>query len=161
MMMKKPNPVKRSKHLVTFSHDHHHGLVFSSRLRKTKGISIDIIKDFVVDFWLKHLCKHFELEEKLILPLINENKLRQQFLADHQKIKDLVEKVGTKNDSIDDLCMSLSVAIAEHIRFEERELFEWLQQNLKEESLGKIGQALSSVESCAHNFSNKFWENEN
>jgi len=44
------------------------------------------------------------------------------------------------------------------VKFEEKLLFPWLQNNLSSDQLKSIGDALKHVEVKAHEFEPKFWE---
>ena len=62
--MTKNTPIKRDQNLVILSHEHHHGLVFCTRLNKAHQTDIKTLQLFLDDFWLNDLVPHFKNEEK-------------------------------------------------------------------------------------------------
>jgi len=66
--------MKRASYLHGLTTDHHHGLVFCSRLKKGISKSIDIkrLKQYADWFWKVDLIHHFEAEEKYLrsIPLL-------------------------------------------------------------------------------------------
>ena len=78
--------MKRNENLLIFSHEHHHGLIFCSRLQKAKQASNSVLKTYIIDFWDNYLDEHFINEEKLFLPLLENDELTIQFLHEHKLI---------------------------------------------------------------------------
>ena len=153
--------MKRNQNLVVFSHEHHHGLVFCNRLEKANQTDNETIKSFVQDFWDNHLEAHFQSEEKLLLPLLGDREIFTQFLSDHDQIRKLVQYISGKSKGAEDEALNLSKRIRDHIRFEERIMFPWLEKALPPDQLAAIGKALEGTEISAHYFSSNFWRNEN
>lgn len=155
-------PVKRNKNLVTLSHEHHHGLVFCSRLKKANQADVNILKRFVKDFWDNRLSGHLSDEEDILLPYVWENEITAQFLSEHEQIRDLVKAIIEGNDSTKENSLKLGELINNHIRFEERTMFPWLENEvLTTEELSIVGKKLEGTEITAHHFTPEFWKNEN
>lgn len=162
MEIKKDKPLKRDENLVIFSHEHYHGLLFCTRLKKAENTTDKILKQYILDFWEKYLIPHFENEEKLFLPLFDKKKneeIKTQFLSEHQQLKTMIKEIS--NFDIHQFSTQFSTILNNHIRFEERKMFPWLQKNLLKEELKSIGIALENTVIKAHQFTPKFWENEN
>lgn len=160
-MTERIKPLKRNENLLVFSHEHHHGLIFCNRLKMSNQASDKILKVFVRDFWENHLSEHFENEEKLFLPLFRSSEIKVQFLWEHGRIKKLIKTIEESEGDIQKLSLDLADLINDHIRFEERIMFPWLEKTLNLDELKAIGDTLKDTEISAHNFLPAFWKNEN
>lgn len=149
--------MKRNENLLIFSHEHHHGLIFCSRLLKAHKVSDKVLQDFIVDFWDNYLDEHFINEEKLFLPLLDNEELTSQFLQEHKLINELVFKIKNLETGIHAYANELSRLINDHIRFEERVFFPWLENKFSIDELNKIGKELDGIEVSEHQFPIKFW----
>ncbi len=159
-MAKKTSPLKRNKNLEKLSHDHHHGLVFSVRLKKGNKTTHNILINYVKDFWENHLLTHFEDEERLFLPLLTDTEITGQFTSEHKQIRELVKKVisSANDESSRKYAFQLSELITSHIRFEERKMFPWLEKNSSFAELNNIGNELKENTIKPDNFSPEFWK---
>lgn len=157
--MNKEQALKRDENLVILSHEHHHGLMFCVRLKKASDTDSETLRSFVQDYWNNHLSDHFVREEKLLIPFTFNASLKNQLLNEHADIKLLVNKITQhKNDEITENAIILSKKVNDHIRFEERILFPWLQRNLNPNELRYIGEELDKIEISGHNYSPEFWK---
>ncbi|RUA07804.1 MAG: hypothetical protein DSY82_07710 [Flavobacteriia bacterium] len=155
----KINPkASRNKNLYVFSHEHHHALVFASHLQKAKNTDERTLKRYIHNFWGNYLDEHFSNEERSFLHLIKVPELKEQFLSEHEKICSLVNDITISKDQITEKALELSDLIKQHVKFEEKKLFPWLQENLSEEELNEIGKSLENVKVTADEFEPKFWE---
>jgi quercetin dioxygenase-like cupin family protein len=116
--------VKRHPALVHLSHDHHETLVQARRLRRgeTEGAS---------QFVAGHLARHFREEEERVFPLLAEfcpepPDVLVRALLDHQRIR--ATPPGPE----------LGELLEAHVRLEERELFELLQEVVPPERLDAL-----------------------
>ncbi len=148
----------RNKNLYVFSHEHHHALIFASRLQKAKNTDEGTLKRYIHNFWGNYLDEHFSNEERSFLHHIEVFGLKEQFLSEHEKICSLVNDITISKDHITEKAFELSGLIKWHVKFEEKKLFPWLQENLSEEELEEIGVSLENVEVTADDFEPKFWE---
>jgi hemerythrin-like domain-containing protein len=156
--VKKNSPIKRNENLAIFSREHHHGLVFCSRLKKAKQACDSVLKLFINEFWENYLESHFNNEEQLLLPLLNDKKLITQFLDQHNQIRQLIDCIRTSTNNIQNNSLELAQQINNHIRFEERVLFPWLEKTVSKEELDRIGKCLGDNEIGAHYFKPEFWK---
>lgn len=156
--MNEIKPVKRNENLVVLSHEHHHGLIFCSRLKKARQTDEETLKRYVTDFWNNHLAAHFESEEKLLLPLLWDNEITAQFLSEHIQIEELTQSIMGNSKNVKEEALNLSNLINDHIRFEERTMFPWLEEVLSLIELVTVGNKLKGTEIIAHNFSPEFWK---
>jgi iron-sulfur cluster repair protein YtfE (RIC family) len=144
--------MKRHKALQSLSQEHHHALIISQLIKfgspKFKGLPITITgkKSHTVKFFRENLISHFRKEEGILFPLLRgkstdiEN-LVKELVSQHKEIHSLVEqlKISVKPEiELDTIGKLLEV----HIRKEERELFQMIQEILSEGELIKLGSEL-------------------
>lgn len=156
----KPKPIKRSEHIVSISREHHATLLFCWKLRQ--GVKLAIEKErigqYVSWFWDTHLQPHFETEERLLFTETGFKKIKQA-LDEHQQILALCQELAqvTTNDFYDKVAQ-LADLVDRHTRYEERELFPWIEDNFDEERLVRIGATLAQEEhSAEENYEDEFW----
>jgi Hemerythrin HHE cation binding domain. len=159
--MKDHHPIKRSQALVSFSKDHHFGLLLVWKIRQglAKAVNNERISDYILFFFKGDLEKHFKEEEELLfcrLPV--EDALRKKAEEDHQAIYNLVTAIGSKKDDTN-LLNQFANALEKHIRFEERELFNHLQNNIPANMLDEIaGRISNNSKTIDESWNDIFWE---
>ena len=156
--MKINKKASRNPNLYVFSHEHHHGLVFAARLKKASITDAAIIQKYILRFWNKALKNHFRKEEELFLDLINQKDIKKQFTSDHLEIRTLINSIQNEKDDLNDKAKLLSDLLKAHIKFEEKILFPWLQDNLSDNALKTIGDTLKRIEVKADDFEPHFWK---
>jgi hemerythrin-like domain-containing protein len=128
--MKKHNPIKRSQELVQLSREHHFGLLLVWEIRRDlgKGVEFDKISKRIIDFYTTDLEKHFKEEEETVFTLLPpDHPLRVQAEDEHRKIYAMIEMLkNTKADAA--LLNEFADTLEAHIRFEERTLFNLIQE---------------------------------
>lgn len=153
--MKVPKPIKRHEALQPLSRQHHFGLLFSWKIRKglTEQISLERLKTYRDWFFGKEILPHFETEEKHIFPILgNENSLVQRALKEHIRIKDLF----TAETDLENSFKKLEKELQAHIRFEERILFNKLEEVASAEELEKINK-IHYPENLQDDYQDPFW----
>jgi iron-sulfur cluster repair protein YtfE (RIC family) len=138
-------PIKRHKAMVSFSKDHHFALLLVWKIRQglKKNIDAKRISKYVEFFFNEDLIKHFTDEETLLfIYLPEDDPLRKTAEADHQNIYRIVKAIQ-ENNSSSSLLLELADALEQHIRFEERTLFNQLQKNIGIEAMEVIEKRLS------------------
>jgi hemerythrin-like domain-containing protein len=149
-------PIKRANELVQLSREHHHGLLLCWKIKTgiSKNIEPARIKKYVQWFYDNHLATHFQVEEAYVFPLLGEsNQYRNEAIAQHRQLEELV-----LNDPCDyDNLMQFQHLLNAHIRFEERELFNMIQESGSLNKLEEI-EALSSQQIFCDNESDPFWK---
>lgn len=136
--MAAPQPIKRSLQLAPISREHHEGLLLVWKIRK--GISINIepqrITHYIMWFWQQHLQTHFEKEEALLPSVLsNEHPLVQQLFKEHEEIKKLLPEL--EHGDFKKL-ETFAQTLYDHIRFEERQLFNVVEKEATEAQLNHI-----------------------
>lgn len=120
-------PIQRHKSLQPLSSDHHHGLLLCWKIRTgfKLGVEPERIKRYADWFWTTHLVPHFETEEQHVFPVLgNHNELVQQALEEHRTLKRLFESQTEVSATLS----QIETTLEKHIRFEERVLFNAIQQ---------------------------------
>lgn len=148
-------PLKRHPSLRNLSREHHDILVFTLRL--SKGIKRDIAIDRLVKysrwFWESYLQEHFRLEEKHLFPLISDDHpMKEQALEQHQQIQAYFEQAGLDIQQL----KIIRDMVNQHIRFEEREFFMFIQKKVDKSSLANFAMEHKNQRSCPIWF-DEFW----
>lgn len=152
-------PIKRRKELQALSRDHHFGLLLGWKIREgfRKEVEPTRIKNYVTWFWTNHLNAHFQLEEKWLFPVLGKDHVHiKRALAEHRRIKRLIKS----NEDLVKNLNHIEEELEEHIRFEERILFQELQLKMDEMdsvSLEKIEDALS-LPGFSDEYTDEFWK---
>jgi len=148
-------PIKRLESLKPLSRDHHHGLLLCWKIRQglQNNVNPERIKSYADWFWQTHLRPHFEIEEKHVFTLLPDddvNKIRA--IKEHRKIQRLFEKSA---DLIKNL-NRMEEELVKHIRFEERVLFNQIQEIATVEQLHIIENIHSGK--FEDNLEDEFWK---
>lgn len=160
--MNEITPIKRSVALQPLSREHHDGLLFVWKLRQglKKGISNERLQDFAAWYWKHHIRGHFYQEEVLLLPFFpSDHPLVKQLKEDHNYISELLIATDKEPDqySFGLLCN----VIERHIRFEEREFFQYLENTLSKEEMARIHEGLCNHPvKCDMEWKDCFWADE-
>lgn len=132
--------MKRDKALIPLSQDHHKVLVISNRIQA----ALDESEIAASKYWneirttfYEELLTHFNEEEQNLLSLLYEHGgrcLAERLLDDHQRMRILLLEKDTASAVVFATCLK------NHVRFEERELFTWLESHCSSEQLYKAMQ---------------------
>ncbi len=142
--MKDILPIKRSIQLQPLSQEHHDGLLFVWKIRQVlhNNTPIDKLQEYVRWFWKNHIRPHFFQEEKFLLPCLPVNHpLGKKLKDDHTEIRELMLSIDREVERPD--LISLANFIELHIRWEEREFFQYLESNLSAAELEDISKKLN------------------
>jgi hemerythrin-like domain-containing protein len=154
----KTAPIKRDKRILVLSKDHHFGLLVNWKIKKGLDLKVEPerIANFVINFWETHLAAHFIAEEQVLFAKIN-NSLKNKALAQHKQLRGLINNIR-ENSTLETL-INFANLLENHIRFEEREVFKMIQQELNEEELNEIGRKLQEIhpEPFEDNYKDNFW----
>lgn len=138
-------PIKRNINLVPLSKDHHFGLLACWKIKRGIELHIDTgrIKKYILFFWENYLKMHFNEEETLLFKIIEDDKVTIAKLQ-HESIREKITKLAESKNASYDCLQDLATDIKDHIRYEERILFPFLELALTKEQLIKIGDELSA-----------------
>lgn len=148
-------PIKRSKAFMPLSREHHFDLLLAWKLRK--GISYDIaperISAYIQYLDAQMMREHFADEENEIFSLLPEDKLVLRAIKEHRQIRELISQIVEKGRGNTALFHQLADLVEAHVRFEERELFPYLEEKLSKGSLAEIESSIHEK----HRGFNEIW----
>lgn len=154
--------MKRHESLIPLSKQHHDALILGQLIKKDapvyKGLptSIEGKRKYTLEKFRDHLVPHFEAEELILIPFIlgsdkEVDEISQKVINQHKQISDLVEEIRNQND-VEDNLNRLGNLISEHVRLEERSLFQKIQNVFSENQLEKLAQQLSYLDNKTSSF---------
>jgi iron-sulfur cluster repair protein YtfE (RIC family) len=141
----------RDKSLVPLSRQHQHALALCVRIDRASPISHSDLAAWQAE--ITQLCQteieiHFVAEEKVVFP---EARRFSQFvalvddlLADHSALRGMFADAAVQKMS-DASLSAVAQRLSAHIRKEERQLFEGLQEVLSAEELALMGRRLDEA----------------
>ncbi|WP_205677212.1 hemerythrin domain-containing protein [Antarcticibacterium arcticum] len=152
-----PSPIKRHESLKHLSRDHHHGLLLCWKIREGLKKEIDPvrIRDYCRFFYAAQLVPHFEFEEEEVFSLLDQHHpLIKQALMEHRDLTALFQSEEAPVTVLKEIEQLLEA----HIRFEERVLFNEIQQNSTEEVLAGVEKKENDlVTPNPDDWEDKFW----
>ena len=134
-------PIQRSPYLQPLSRDHHHTLLLSWKIRTglKKEVSPERILDYCRAYYRYALDEHFSKEEEYLFPLLDaDNRLVHQALAEHRKVRKLIVVPDPDPKTV----LRLEELLEKHVRFEERVLFNVIQEQVPEYKLAQVMEAI-------------------
>lgn len=152
-------PIKRHENLKSLSHDHHHGLLLSWKLRTglQKNVDPDRMMNYCQGFHAEHLEPHFSLEEEAMFPILgNDHELVKRALAEHRRLT----RLFTGKDDLITRLSQIEEELEAHIRFEERVLFQAIEAvatPLELERIERMHGALEPVRGTGPSEEDAFW----
>ncbi|HLD54592.1 MAG TPA: hemerythrin domain-containing protein [Sediminibacterium sp.] len=148
-------PINRAEYLKKLSREHHHGLLLAWKIKTgfSKKIPAERIKKYTDWFYTAHLKRHFQEEEKYVFPILgNDNILIQKAIQEHQQLAQLFNET----DNLEMALKQIAIDLVNHIRFEERILFNQIQAKATPEQI-TMTEALHTSESFIDNTTDPFW----
>lgn len=157
--MEEIKPLKRSKELAPLSREHHDGLLFVWKIKQglANGTSVETLRAYTLWFWDNQIKSHFNDEEKILIKYLPaDNPLVKQMIREHEQIRDLIVSIDQEPDK-----RSLELfaeLLNNHIRFEERQLFKYVEETLSPEQLNHIYLELYKEQHCVtSDWKDEFW----
>jgi hemerythrin-like domain-containing protein len=140
----------RDKNLIPLSHQHQHALALCVRLDRAiqaKDVDLEAWQEEIRTLFEQEVAIHFAAEEKHIFPaavrfqqlaaLVNE------LQSEHASLRDFFSRAVSK--ALDEQSLTvLAEKLSQHIRKEERQLFEGMQRLMSLEELAILGAALNA-----------------
>lgn len=144
-------PIHRHDAIAPLSRDHYVGLVQARHLIKSvegeDAARRRIVAEFV-DVWDREIVEHFRDEERLLLPLMKAAD-QKHMMAEHEQIAELADRVRDQRRQVApdaSLLKELGELLDRHIRWEERELFDRLQEDLDANELDALRKSTTAIE---------------
>ncbi|HYP09729.1 MAG TPA: hemerythrin domain-containing protein [Bryobacteraceae bacterium] len=140
----------RDPSLIPLSHDHQHALALCVQIRRELGdvmrpaIAVQRLRELVLSHFESEMRGHFACEETIVFPVlaaVDETRpLVSELLGEHRRIAELVDAIRIEPDAR--LLAAFAELLTQHVRKEERGLFEEMQRSLPREELDGIGAAV-------------------
>lgn len=157
--MNEIKPIKRSVQLQPLSREHHDGLLFVWKIKQglENRTNLEKLKEYTSWYWRHHIKPHFFQEEKVLVPFMPAgHPMAVQLKKEHDYIRELILNIDREPDRHD--FNRLANLVETHIRFEERELFQYLEEQLSQEQLAEIYMKLEQHPvSCDEEWKEEFW----
>jgi hemerythrin-like domain-containing protein len=138
----------RDKNLVPLSRQHQHALALCVRIDRASpivGSDLSAWQAEIAQHFRTEIRIHFAAEEEFVFPAARAyaelSSLLEELLADHSWLRGRFEQAEAQSLSAAKIT-AFAHRLAEHIRKEERQLFERLQQLMSSEDLALMGQQL-------------------
>ena len=138
--------MKRSDALAPLSRDHHKALFVALQLRRAEAETVAEAAERFEAFLADQGRLHFSIEEALLLPALPASDPEwgrgcARVLADHERLR-----AGVPDGADVESVRAMGELLADHVRFEERELFEILERRLDPAELERLGRAVAEAE---------------
>lgn len=135
--------VKRHPALQELSRDHHHALVIAQLLKRADQSTAAEARKRFLRYWNTDGREHFREEEEVLLPTLArfvdpDQPIVARVLLDHVRIRALAEP----SDDLQQL-HELGAQLEQHVRREERELFDLIEQAIPERELTELSARLA------------------
>jgi hypothetical protein len=149
-------PQKRHASLQPLSREHHQALLLCWKFRQgfNKGVEPERMMKYAGWFWNQYLEPHFKAEETVFFPILpKDHPAIIKALKQHKDLKAMF------NSSDADMAYNLrqiAFELEQHIRFEERDLFNEIQAAASPEQLEELKQ-LHTEEKFSENIEDMFW----
>lgn len=157
-MSEEIKPIKRSEQLAPLSREHHDGLLFAWKIKQglDNKTPSETLRNYALWYWRHHIKPHFFHEEKILLPYMPEgHPMSKRLQEEHDHIRELV--LGLDEQADRRSLLLLCDLINQHIRFEERELFVFLESLLVKEKLDEIHEQLEKHPLGKEVWKDEFW----
>jgi hemerythrin-like domain-containing protein len=144
--------------LAPLSREHREGLLFAWKLRKGLqfGINPERIREYVLWYWQRHIKPHFFQEEKILMPYMPAKlEMAVRLRKEHDHIRELILSLDKEPDKA--TFIALANLVNDHIRFEERELYGYLEQILGKDELDVIFLKLEEHPMNSDEWKDEFW----
>jgi hypothetical protein len=131
--------MQRSPELAPLSREHHVALAAALKLRRAGEDDLSEAAAAFTAFFAGDGERHFAAEEELLLDELPPA-MRDRLLDEHARIRAGARQLADGPGL--DLAHALGELLAAHVRFEERELFPWLEDRLEPARLADLGTRL-------------------
>jgi hemerythrin superfamily protein len=145
----------RNQNLIPLSHQHQHALALCVRIDRALQAGEVNLKAWRQEIWQifeQEIAIHFAAEEKVLFPagerFAELHVLVKTLREEHEILRNYFARAGACSLNKQELG-AFAGTLSAHVRKEERQLFERLQQLAKREELGALGKALNEALAAA------------
>jgi hemerythrin-like domain-containing protein len=110
-------------------------LIQARKLQRAADGSVSDCRNAIAEFiqlWRAEIQAHFDEEERLLLPLIDAPELRQRLLDEHRNLRAMGARCECQAEGVaqeQEFVRRLGKLLNDHVRWEERVLFEVVQRD--------------------------------
>jgi len=140
----------RDKNLVPLSHQHQHALAMCVRLERALArgdADLTVWQEEIAGIWENEIRFHFEAEERVLFPAAEEyaplRALVKQLIAEHGTLRNLFARAKARQMDAATL-KAFGETLSQHIRTEERQLFEECQRQMPVDEMARTGAAMDA-----------------
>lgn len=152
--------MRRDANILPLSREHHYGLLFCWKIRQglDRHVDLERIRGYVLHFWKCNLEEHFADEELLLF-----GGRRDTFCVEatqqHSRIRGLVQAIEGSGSWTEANYRNLASEVDHHIRFEERKVFPFLEQEMTKNELSTVGEHLAKMRAAPAEdvYADAFW----
>jgi hemerythrin-like domain-containing protein len=135
----------RDKSLIPLSHQHQRALALCVRIDRSQPIPIKDLQSWqkeIEQHFDQEINIHFSAEEQVLFPTARQFRelapLVEELIADHAALRESFDQAKARTMSAESL-PAFAQQLSNHIRKEERQLFERLQQLMSKTDLATLG----------------------
>lgn len=143
-------PIRRAPSLHSLSREHMGGLVLARRLTvagKGDAALRREAMEALLRAWESELRPHFEDEERLLLPYVDDDTMRERLLAEHRRLARFIADAQAMTGApTGEWLLAAGEALREHIRWEERVFFPRVEVSAGAGGLAEIARASTHIE---------------
>jgi hypothetical protein len=138
----------RREQLQALSQDHHNALVIALRCRRVADGRMEVdgeeFRATVLEFFQLQIAPHFDVEERFVLPALRalgEREMAERIAGEHDRLRAMIDgRMVTDSD-----LRAFGQLLDDHIRYEERVVFEETQHRISDDVLAEILRASLEV----------------
>lgn len=145
-------PLLRHPSLRPLSRDHYQALLQAQRLMSIVSLQSErshtLLQDFLAK-WQSEIAVHFDDEERLLPTLIHSQTQRERLFGEHELLRSMtsrLEKDLGRGGYDPETVKRLGELLHDHVRWEERILFEGIQNSAEPQSLAALGTQTEEIE---------------
>ena len=137
----------RDRSLIPLSQQHHNGLslcVLTERSLRENPSAANVAKlaRKAIDRYELELANHFEIEETILFPAVENHTLVPGLISEHRQLEALIGRLREQPTIA--LLHEFTTLLRTHIRREENELFEDIQRFLGRDLLNSLGKEIDA-----------------
>ena len=141
----------RDKNLIPLSHQHQHALALCVRIERASPIAeadLAAWKDEIAQIFEGEIRFHFAAEEHVLFPAARRFAelvpLVEELLSDHEWLRGQFARATSETMTPEEIC-AVAGRLSAHIRKEERQLFQGLQERMSLEEMSSAGRELDQA----------------
>lgn len=149
------SPIKRHPGLRALSREHHHALLLVWKIREglRRNVTGERIEKYLHWFFSTHIIPHMEFEEKKVYPLAGNHPFVTKAIDHHTQLRLLATARSVEANQL----LALADLLEQHIRFEERTLFNLIQERVPGSTLDQLHDS-AATGSFLENEEDMFWQ---